>query len=276
MNRIANTNNVNLSSDMGPAETVPTVPAAASVGAGSTDPSVDPLHGVVANPVIVPSSIVGGTGATQPVVLEQAGGLPDALAVITGTTNSEAAAMYRESYIKSVSVSTATVRGTILDTVPFNPWSPSAVNQSALDYGSRHAAFMGGLMQTVDIVTNTTMLGRIAVCLVPEIFGADFVVSPENLYLFDHQIIDLSASGRCSVLMKPTCSEGFTVRRSDIAAGKFFGKMVIIAMSDISCTMGTTINLPFAIYGMLAPGALYYGLTGTAGVPSATKTPVFR
>lgn len=224
----------------------------------ASNPAADPLHGVAA-PIQTEQPIyTGGTNhGSGAVALATPGGLPPLFSLTTGTTSSLASKMYECNLSRSIGFSTNTTAGTLLDSVIFNPWSTNCVNEAAVTYGSIHKFFTGSIFVTYEIVSAATMLGKLLMAYIPSTYGPDYVVDRNNAYLFDHVIMDVSAPGKATLELKPTTTSDFVVERDD---GKYYGKIVLIAQTDIVNTYGATVTIPLNVYTQLASGSMYTGL----------------
>lgn len=248
-------------------------PTVANTNVG-TDPSIDPLSGGNAPPQIIAPTVVGGVNeGAGAMILDPIGGLPSMFSIATGITSSIASKMYDNALVRNIDFSTNTVRNTILDEISFDPWSTTMVNSAALKYADLHSQFTGSAMISYEIVSNNTLLGRVAVASVPARYGADFAVTAENLYLFDHTIVDVSVGGRGAVMLKPTTDQDFIVTRDST---KFYGKVVCLSTTDIVNTFGATINVPMNVYSQLTPGSTYSAIYDAPVEPEVPTQSVFQ
>ncbi|APG76904.1 hypothetical protein 2 [Beihai picorna-like virus 83] len=221
----------------------------------SNNPATDPLHGVSAPMQVMNSTVTGGTNMGSGALLMQTpGGLPPLFSIATGVSSSLASKMYECAFARSLTFGTNTTAGTVLDEVLFDPWSATNVNGAALLYGQHHKHFTGAINLTYEVVTNATMMGRILVVFIPETFGSDYVVTRQNAFKHEHIILDVSVSGKGTITLKPTTTSDFVVKKN---SGKFYGKVVVLAQTDIVNTYGATVNVPMNVYSELAPGSMY-------------------
>lgn len=222
------------------------------------------MRGAFVAPATEHIQVVGGTGATDPMIGSTVGGLSPIFAMATGVTSNVVSLARTEALLRTLSFTSTTARGTILDEIYFDPWSVTCVNTAAVLYGAVHKQFEGSVNISYETVSNSTLMGRIGAAYIPSVYPKDLVVTPENLYLFDHAIMDVSASGKGTFTMKPTTADSFVVRKDD---GKFYGKLVLLAFTDIANAYGTTMNIPLNVYSKLGPDAHY-----SAFLPSIIPT----
>lgn len=245
---------------------------ASSAPSGAGNPSADPLQGTFMPAQAESMLIAGGTTVPDPVIGTVSGGLPEIFSIATGVTSSIASKMYEEALMTTYNFSSTTVRGHLLGEVNFDPFSASCVNPAANLYASVHKNFVGSICVTYEVVSNSSLQGRIAIAYVPESFGATATITPEQLFLYEHVILDVSQPGRSSIIMKPTTTSQFVVQKGD---GKFYGKLVCIAFTNIANTYGTTMDIPLNLYSKLMPESHYSVFQMPTDAPSITYAPDF-
>nr|QJI53501.1 MAG: hypothetical protein [Riboviria sp.] len=223
---------------IGPISIQPTI----SADGTSTVPLGVPINRA-APPVIVAAPGIDGRNADQ-----------------TGYFRDLVSYLYQPYIVQNLSVTTSTQQGTVIDSWDFNPWDPTLVGPMVYQYAKMHDAFVGGLVIQFSVTNLSMVAGRIGFFYVPGIHVSTTQPTIQNLSRFTgyvHDIGDPASSGSdYSIVITPSTNSDFVVMRDSLTT-KTYGRLYMIAYTDIQSGFGATLSIPIQQFAYLAPSAAF-------------------